>query len=760
MSKLNVFVSSTCYDLSLLRDQLRKFIEGMGYNPIMSEYGDILYNPRMHTHTSCIKEVENCDILLLIIGGRFGGKAVPDALNIVNFEALENESTSVDALKDKEHLSITQLEVLTAIENSIPVYTFIAKNVSQDCETYNQNVKAKGSDFAGQITYSSIVRQDTAKYIFHFINFIRHRKKDNFIFPFEKFQDIEEKLKLQWASYFQEFLNSERFRREHKRYHFDDINAKEQDAAVEYLVNCGKVKGLWTDKNGKKDLIERYLKQAHTIKIKVTRGTDLFEVLPIGGTSPVVQNPILLNAINNPERLKRLNVQLLIMTPCFKSTHLQNRWKTKNLQKSHKDEFFSSAYKVIDAITQLNRDASKNVRIEYRFYGDLDAKWRYYICNLPGDAEDCLFLSAYTGTTDGDDLDAYQIFREGDQLSQNLYAYMDTYFDEIWARALTLEELESSILLCEGICEENKCTSFERERCMNLYHNQKNDEYPCYIAEIAGKDSLAAVVRFIEGKVKAEEHVRIIPTVGLTGTEYSSKSASEILALYKSSIRSLRSFVAQDETRMEYICFGEVRYLSDFELWNRLNAKYINQLADIFGIVLPCITCHLYLHLLRVPLYWNKKAKAIITGERHYHGDKVKANQHPQTIECYKKIFNSGSEPVEFLQPVLEIENDGDLEDLLKRSMISSDSNDVGCVLKGNTNGFTFNDDRSKTVSHMQRYLDEFVGPIGAYLMPILKNKTELNSALTVDELKELDKKIQELLAEARKHTQDQEAGK
>ncbi|OKZ36531.1 MAG: hypothetical protein BHV68_13500 [Bacteroidales bacterium 43_8] len=32
---------------------------------------------------------------------------------------------SVDALKEKECLSVTQLEVLKAIENSMPVYTFI-----------------------------------------------------------------------------------------------------------------------------------------------------------------------------------------------------------------------------------------------------------------------------------------------------------------------------------------------------------------------------------------------------------------------------------------------------------------------------------------------------------------------------------------------------------------------------------------------------------------------------------------------------------
>jgi hypothetical protein len=75
MAELRVFVSSTCYDLSLLRSQLRTFIKSMGYEPIMSDYEDVLYDPRIHTHTSCIDEVKNCDVLILIIGSRFGGKS-------------------------------------------------------------------------------------------------------------------------------------------------------------------------------------------------------------------------------------------------------------------------------------------------------------------------------------------------------------------------------------------------------------------------------------------------------------------------------------------------------------------------------------------------------------------------------------------------------------------------------------------------------------------------------------------------------------
>ena len=208
MAETRVFMSSTCYDLSLLRSQLRIFIKNMGYEPIMSDYEDILYDPRIHTHTSCVDEVQNCDILVLIIGSRFGGKASPEALNRINFDVLNNETLSVDVLKEKECLSVTQLEVLKAIENAIPVYTFIDKRVWHDHALYEKN---KASGIADQIVFPSIEKQETAKYIFNFINFVRLRTRGNNIFTFEKGQDIEDTLKKQWSGYFQRLLQEQRF---------------------------------------------------------------------------------------------------------------------------------------------------------------------------------------------------------------------------------------------------------------------------------------------------------------------------------------------------------------------------------------------------------------------------------------------------------------------------------------------------------------------------------------------------------------------
>lgn len=44
MAALRVFVSSTCVDLGAHREQIRTLLTNMGYEPIMSDFSDVLYD--------------------------------------------------------------------------------------------------------------------------------------------------------------------------------------------------------------------------------------------------------------------------------------------------------------------------------------------------------------------------------------------------------------------------------------------------------------------------------------------------------------------------------------------------------------------------------------------------------------------------------------------------------------------------------------------------------------------------------------------
>ena len=270
MSALKVFISSTCYDLANVREELRKFIINFGYEPIMSEYSDVLYDPREHTHTSCVEEVKNCDMVILIIGGRFGGKAIDEAISKIDFNKIEK----VVQIKKNDNFSITYLEFLKAIECEIPVYTFIQEDVLSDHKLYEKN---KDNEIINLIKFPSIEKQETARYIFEFINAVRKRNRGNNIFPFGRINDIEEILKKQWASLFQKLLkekiiqekdeNSERLERkvdelteiisklikEESRENYSQLKAHKKQGKVlwvdDYPINNEAIINFFKEKN-------------------------------------------------------------------------------------------------------------------------------------------------------------------------------------------------------------------------------------------------------------------------------------------------------------------------------------------------------------------------------------------------------------------------------------------------------------------------------------------------------------------------------
>ncbi len=179
MAKPRIFVSSTFYDLKYIRTDLERFIRGMGYEPVLNEYGHIPYGSQEKLEEYCYREVGLCDILIGIIGGRFGSQA----------DASEN--------------SITQREIKTALEQGKQVYIFIDKNVNTEFYTYQANKDNK--DVAERIRYASI---DNNK-IFEYIEEVRALTHNNTIHPFEGIEDICNFLKEQWAGLFKNFLQNQ-----------------------------------------------------------------------------------------------------------------------------------------------------------------------------------------------------------------------------------------------------------------------------------------------------------------------------------------------------------------------------------------------------------------------------------------------------------------------------------------------------------------------------------------------------------------------
>lgn len=240
MANLKVFVSSTCYDLHAIRAQLKSMLRGLGYEPVMSDQADVIYDPRQHTHTSCLREVGNCDLLVLVVGSRFGGAVVPKALELIDLEHLGDLSRADRFGEDKAKISITQAEVLQAIQTGIPVFAFVDSGVMRDHLTYEKN---KNKPIISQIEFSSIDKSETAPYIFEFINFLRLRNENNSIFEFARFEDIEAQVKKQWAGLFQRLLHEQRGKALEGR-RIDHLSSQIADlrAAVLSSISSGELK--------------------------------------------------------------------------------------------------------------------------------------------------------------------------------------------------------------------------------------------------------------------------------------------------------------------------------------------------------------------------------------------------------------------------------------------------------------------------------------------------------------------------------------
>jgi hypothetical protein len=72
--RLKIMVSSTVYGIEGLLDQAYGSLEGYGYEVWMSHAGTIPQDPRKHNFENCLDAVEQCDLFLGIITGRYGSR--------------------------------------------------------------------------------------------------------------------------------------------------------------------------------------------------------------------------------------------------------------------------------------------------------------------------------------------------------------------------------------------------------------------------------------------------------------------------------------------------------------------------------------------------------------------------------------------------------------------------------------------------------------------------------------------------------------
>lgn len=208
------------------------------------------------------------------------------------------------------------------------------------------------------------------------------------------------------------------------------------------------------------------------------------------------------------------------------------------------------------------------------------------------------------------------------------------------------------------------------------------------IAEIAGRDSIAAVIKACELRpIKA-----IIPTIAFTGTEYGNWEVP-----FKN-VEILRGRLQKSNTKIY-----EPVILGSPELWRKLCGRYLAHFFRLYDFFSPCVGCHLYFHAIRIPLARKLNCSLVIGGERESHDGKIKVNQIGVALDSY--IFFLKKFGIELLLPLRDVKSGADIETVIGQHWYEGEQQ-LKCVLSKNyrevDNSVIFKEDS------IRRYFDEF----------------------------------------------------
>lgn len=225
------------------------------------------------------------------------------------------------------------------------------------------------------------------------------------------------------------------------------------------------------------------------------------------------------------------------------------------------------------------------------------------------------------------------------------------------------------------------------------------------IAEIAGRDSFAAVIKACE----LRNFKAIIPTIAYTGTEFGNwNTVFEKIKMLKNKLKK----------------FGIKVYktiiLGSPNLWRLLCGKHSLKHYRNFNFFSPCLGCHLYLHAIRIPLAKMLNCKIVIGGERELHNGNIKINQIKKAIDAYIRLYKKFN--LELYLPVRYISSGEEIEKIIGKNW-EEGKEQTECVLSGNyrdIDGSAILDENA-----VKRYFDEFaLEEIKKYIKKYINIKT------------------------------------
>lgn len=210
------------------------------------------------------------------------------------------------------------------------------------------------------------------------------------------------------------------------------------------------------------------------------------------------------------------------------------------------------------------------------------------------------------------------------------------------------------------------------------------------IASLAGRDSVAAIVQ----AVRERGFTTIIPTSVATGTEFGSLDEVHAALAYT------RDVLGPDIDVLDVVRFGSP------QMWAALNGRFASEVRERYGMSSPCLSCHLYVHLARVPLALDLGGLPVITGERDTHDGAIKLSQTIDSIDAEVRVLAHAG--VELLVPIREFSH-AQVDTLVPGW--NPGERQLSCVHSGNYRRADGTTDYDRAAH--QRYVEGFYEPAG-----------------------------------------------
>lgn len=188
----------------------------------------------------------------------------------------------------------------------------------------------------------------------------------------------------------------------------------------------------------------------------------------------------------------------------------------------------------------------------------------------------------------------------------------------------------------------------------------------------------------------------MLPTYVSTGTEFGDFAGIEANV----------AFLREELFGRHGVELSELELTADPALWAALNGRFSSVLAEKYGRWLPCVGCHLYLHLMRIPTALKHGASIVISGERESHDGRIKANQAAPVLDAYVGVLAGAG--IELVLPLRDVAAGEEIEWILGDSWPGG-SPQLACVLSGNERAL----DGCNTAAAPAEMIAEYLLPAG-----------------------------------------------